>query len=162
MKSNYESGMVKGIFSFNSRRTHNSKPKVIWKSFELDCLDPNASQACVTPSTFFVSFFYLFSSIASPPASWGWQHKCSWHRPCSSGRAEWWSSFTFRTFWHFAIWDENWRRYVIWIAGMIIPQMADESKSRPPLGHRTLVFPSGCLDSVTFAIWVQYSDCIET
>ena len=46
--------MVKGGFSLNSRRTvrgppnhilttHNSKAKVIWKSFELDT---NASQAC--------------------------------------------------------------------------------------------------------------------
>ena len=55
-KSYYESGMVKGSFSFNSKRTmrmralqklssetHNSKAKVILKSFELDT---NASQAC--------------------------------------------------------------------------------------------------------------------
>ena len=44
-KSQFESDMVKGSFSFQklSSETHNSKAKVILKSVELDT---NASQAC--------------------------------------------------------------------------------------------------------------------
>ena len=76
--------------------------------------------------------------ITQSQKSFGWLHKCSWHRPGSSGRAEWWYSFTFRIFWHFAIW------------GIIIPamhltylrqfssQMAKVTELRPPLWHWTL------------------------
>ena len=67
--------MVKGGFSFNSRRTmrvpqnlvlttHNSKAKVISKSFELDT---NASQACpyyVYSCFCYVVLIFLVSAFA--------------------------------------------------------------------------------------------------